>query len=90
MYYESLIAGCIPIILNLNNSYLIFHKYNYVPILYTNDYSDINEITLKKIYSYYLNEKFIFYKLLLYGLTDEDYNDCINRTNNFMNFITQN
>jgi hypothetical protein len=46
-HYEALMAGCIPIV---EESELIRKKYGNVPILYTRDYSEINEAYLTKKY----------------------------------------
>jgi hypothetical protein len=81
MYYEALISGTIPIIIESKYSYLLKYKYDNVPILYTKDYSDININTLNNIYKYYLSIEYNFSKLLLYGLNDLDYNDYLERTN---------
>lgn len=87
MYYESLIAGCIPIILELKNSYVVSYKYENVPFLYTKDYSDINIEKLNNIYDYLSNKNYNYSKLLLYGLNDVDYNDCIERTNKMFEYL---
>ena len=53
MYYESLIAGTIPIVLESKYCYLLKYKYYNVPFIITKDYSDINEHTLNIIYKFY-------------------------------------
>ena len=90
LYYESLIAGCIPIIIESNNSYVLSHKYGNVPFMYTKDYSDIDVNKLNKIYDYLSNKKYDFSKLLLHGLNDIDYNDCLERTNKMFQSLQNN
>ena len=63
-HYESLMAGCIPII-EKENSEIIKNKYGNVPILYTTDYSEITEEYLENIYDEYLDKQFNFSKLYL-------------------------
>jgi hypothetical protein len=61
-HYESLLAGCIPII---EYNKLIVRKYGNVPILYTYDYTDVNSENLNDIYEQMLYTKYDFSKLLL-------------------------
>lgn len=61
-HYEALIAGCIPIV---EDNPTIRSKYGNVPILYTKDYSEINEKYLHEIYEKYLDLKFDFSRLFL-------------------------
>lgn len=89
-YYEVLIAGCIPIIIESNNSYFLSYKYRNVPFLYTKDYSDITIDKLDKIYDFLLNKKYDFSKLLLHGLDDTDYNECLERTNKMFQYLQNN
>ena len=90
LFYEALIAGCIPVIIESNNSYVLSYKYGNVPFLYTKDYSDIDVNKLDKIYDYLSNKKYNFSKLLLYGLNDVDYNDCLERTNKMFQSLQNN
>ena len=90
LYYEALIAGCIPILIESNNSYFLSYKYGNVPFLYTKDYSDINSDKLNKIYDFLSNKSYDFSKLLLHGLNDIDYNDCIQRTNKMFQSLQNN
>lgn len=61
-HYEALLAGCIPII---EKNAIIPKKYGDVPILYTNDYTEITEEYLEQIYNEYLDKKFNFSKLFM-------------------------
>ena len=90
LYYESLIAGCIPVIIESKNSYILSHKYGNVPFMYTKDYSEINIDNLNNIYEYLSNKRYDFSKLLLHGLNDIDYNDCLERTNKMFLFLQNN
>lgn len=90
LYYEALIAGCIPIIIESNNSYFLSYKYGNVPFMYTKDYSDITLYNLDKIYDFLSNKKYDFSKLLLHGLRDIDYNDCLERTNKMFQSLQNN
>ena len=84
MYYESLIAGTIPIVLESKYCYLLKYKYYNVPFIITKDYSDINEHTLNIIYKFFKENPFNASKLLLYSLEYNDYNNCVKRTNKFI------
>jgi hypothetical protein len=55
-------AGCIPII---EDSELVRQKYGDAPILYTRDYSEINEIYLLAKYEEMMNKTWDFSKLFL-------------------------
>ena len=90
LYYEALIAGCIPIVIESNKSYILSYKYGNVPFLYTKDYSDINIDNLNNIYDFLSNKLYNFSKMLLYGLNDIDYNDCIERTNKMFQSLQNN
>ena len=61
-HYEALMAGCIPII---EDSELVRQKYGDTPILYTRDYSEINETYLLEKYEEMLNKTWDFSKLFL-------------------------
>jgi len=90
LYYEALIAGCIPIVIESNKSYVLSYKYGNVPFLYTKDYSDINIDNLNNIYDFLSNKVYNFSKMLLHGLNDIDYNDCIERTNKMFQSLQNN
>lgn len=90
LYYEALIVGCIPIIIESNKSYVLSYKYGNVPFLYTKDYSEITLDCLDKIYEYLSNKKYDFSKLLLHGLNNIDYNDCLERTNKMFQSLQNN
>lgn len=66
-HYESLMAGCIPIV---EDSELIRKKYGNTPILYTRDYSEITETYLTRKYEEMLKTQWDFSKLFL-GYWDE-------------------
>lgn len=61
-HYESLMAGCIPIV--ENNTY-IRQKYGNMPILYTDDYSEINNSYLENKYVDMLDKVYDFTPLFL-------------------------
>lgn len=61
-HYESLMAGCIPII---ENNDKIKNKYNGCPILYTTDYSEITPRYLEHVYDEMVNKTFNFSNILL-------------------------
>lgn len=85
-HYESLIAGCIPII---EYNALIEEKYKNCPILYTKDYSEITEEYLLKKYEEMIDIDYDFSKLFLsnYSIQDQEYiKKCGNFwTNKFTN-----
>lgn len=58
--------------------------------LYTKDYSDIEVDKLNKIYDFLSNKQYDFSKLLLHGLNDIDYNDCLGRTYKFFQYLQNN
>ena len=90
IYYEALIAGCIPIVIESKNSYLLSYKYGNVPFLFTKDYSDIDNDKLNKIYDYICNRNYDYSRLLLHGLNNIDYNDCLERTNKMFQYLQNN
>ena len=61
-HYEAIVAGCIPII---EYNPIVIEKYKGLPILYTKDYSEINEKYLLSIYDSMLNTVYDFSKLFL-------------------------
>ena len=69
-HYEALMAGCIPII---EDNPLVREKYRGCPILFTKDYSEINEQYLEQRYKEMIDQPFDFSRLFLssYGLMDQ-------------------
>jgi hypothetical protein len=61
-HYEALMAGCIPIV---EYSEYISEKYGDVPILYTKDYSEINEKYLEEVYERMSKKLYDFSRLFL-------------------------
>ena len=61
-HYEALMAGCIPVIEEYPG---IREKYGNCPILYTNDYSEINSVYLEEKYKEMLETTYDFSRLLL-------------------------
>lgn len=61
-HYESLFAGCIPIV---EDSEHVRHKYGNMPILYTNDYSEITDSYLETKYTEMLDVVYDFTPLFL-------------------------
>jgi hypothetical protein len=66
-HYEALIAGCIPII---EKNPLIEEKYKGCPILYTTDYSEINEEYLLQKYDEMIDKEYDFSRLFLSFYTE--------------------
>ena len=61
-HYEAIFAGCIPIVEDHPG---IRIKYQGCPVFYTNDYSEINEEYLQKVYADMLDQTFDFSAVLL-------------------------
>lgn len=61
-HYEALIAGCIPIV---EDNPLIRQKYAGCPMIFTKNYMDIKESTLRKTYEEMLNTGYDFSCLFL-------------------------
>jgi hypothetical protein len=78
-HYESILAGCIPII---EYSNMIKNKYENCPILYTNDYSEITEEYLEKKYEEMKNKIYDFSKLFL-SYYSEEYQNIIKERGNY-------
>lgn len=75
-HYEALLAGCIPI---LEHNDKIQEKYNNLPIVYTKDYSEINNDYLQILYDTMLDKTYDFSKLFKSYYTLEEQkimNDC--------------
>jgi len=68
-HYEALMAGCIPII---EDNPLIREKYKGCPILFTKDYSEINEFYLEQKYKDMIDQTFDFSRLFLSSYSLED------------------
>ena len=68
-HYEALLSGCIPII---EDNKHMRRKYSNMPVLYTKDYSEINEAYLLNKYNEFLNKKFDFSKLFLSNYSEID------------------
>ena len=68
-HYEALMAGCIPII---EDNPLIREKYSGCPILFTKNYSDINEPYLEQKYKEMINKTYDFSRLFLSSYSIQD------------------
>ena len=62
-HYEALMAGCIIIAEEIHHS-ILSDKYGNVPILYTNNYTEINKEYLSKQYLIMINKTYNYDKLL--------------------------
>jgi hypothetical protein len=67
--YEALMAGCIPIVERRPH---IADKYKGCPILYTTDYSEINELYLREKYREMIDKEYDFSALYLSTYSDEE------------------
>jgi hypothetical protein len=81
-HYESLIAGCIPVI---EYNYMTEEKYAGCPILYTHDYSEITEEYLLQKYNEMIDETYDFSKLFLSYYNDET-QQCIQKCGNYWTY----
>ena len=77
-YYEALIAGCIPI-MEFNEQ--VQEKYEGLPILYTNDYSEINSGYLCQKYEEMKDIQYDFRKLFLAYYSSEEQQQIKNNGN---------
>lgn len=68
-HYEALMAGCIPIV---EDNPLVREKYRGCPILFTKDYSEINEFYLEQRYKEMIDQTFDFSRLFLSSYCLED------------------
>jgi hypothetical protein len=68
-HYESLWAGCIPIMEENPN---IQMKYRGLPVLWTRDYSEITESYLQQAYAQMINQDYDFSKLFLSSYDEEE------------------
>lgn len=85
-HYEALLAGCIPII---EYNSLIEEKYKGCPILYTKDYSEINEEYLNKIYTEMINKEYDFSRLFMQYYNNEQIMRIKDYGNFWVNRLTQ-
>ncbi len=86
-HYEALLAGSIPII---EHNPLTEEKYKGCPILYTTDYSEINEEYLLKKYDEMKDQVYDFSRLFLSYYTEEQ-QACIKVQGNYwMKRMTKN
>jgi hypothetical protein len=67
--YEALMAGCIPIVERRPH---IADKYKGCPILFTTDYSEINELYLREKYREMIDKEWDFSALYLSTYSDEE------------------
>jgi hypothetical protein len=67
-HYEALLAGCIPI---MEYNPLTQFKYRNLPVLYTRDYSEINEDYLNKVYLEMKDNTYDFSSLFLSYYNEE-------------------
>jgi hypothetical protein len=67
--YETLMAGCIPIVERRPH---IADKYRGCPILFTTDYSEINELYLRERYEDMIDKEYDFSALYLSTYSDEE------------------
>lgn len=81
-HYEALLCGCIPII-ECNED--IIKKYKGLPVLYTKDYSEINEHYLNLMYNKMILKKYNFNKLLINFFTDEEIKEIKEKGNFWCN-----
>jgi hypothetical protein len=78
-HYEAIMAGAIPIV---EDNELIREKYKGCPILYTKDYSEINEVYLLNTYEKMLDETYDFSPVLLSSYSST-YQDQIRENGNY-------
>jgi hypothetical protein len=67
-HYESLIAGCIPVV---EYNFMTEEKYAGCPVLYTHDYQEITEEYLQQKYSEMIDQTYDFSKLFVSYYNDE-------------------
>ena len=79
--YESLMAGCIPIV---EDNEIMRNKYEGCPILWTKDYSEINEEYLNEKYKEMINNSYDFSKLFLSSWSKEEQDNIKRRGNYWM------
>lgn len=71
-HYEALMAGCIPIV---EDNPITRYKYMGCPILYTSDYSEIDEAYLLQKYDEMIHKEYDFSRLFLsyYNISTQNY-----------------
>ena len=85
-HYEALIAGCIPI---MESNPLTMYKYNDLPVLYTNDYSEISKDYLESIYDSFLNTTYDFSSLFLNYYSTQQKNLIQNQSEYWCQLLTK-
>jgi hypothetical protein len=85
-HYEALLAGCIPV---MEKNPLIEEKYKGLPILYTSDYSEINEQFLQRKYLDMKDRTYDFSRLFLSFYSDEEQELIRDCGNHWVNIITK-
>jgi hypothetical protein len=85
-HYEALIAGCIPV---MERNPLIEEKYKGLPILYTTDYSEINEKYLNEKYLMMKDCTYDFSRLFLSFYSDEEKKMIYDCGNYWVNTVTR-
>jgi len=78
-HYESLLAGCIPIV---EDNLFMRQKYNGLPILYTKDYSEITTEYLEKKYEEMIDKEYDFSRLF-YSFYPEHIQTIMKRCGHF-------
>lgn len=81
-HYESIIFKGIPI---LEDNSLIMEKYEGLPVLYTHDYSEINDEYLNNKYNEMLEETYDFGKLFFNYYDEETKKEIIENSNYWVN-----
>lgn len=77
-HWEALYCKSIPIV---EDNELIKPKFNNLPVLYTKDYTEINDKYLQKVHEEMLDKEFDFSKLFISGY-DKDIQEKIRRRSN--------
>lgn len=77
-HYEAVLAGSIPV---MEYSEEMEGIYKGLPILWTDDYSEINENYLLDIYEKMIDKEFDFSKMFLYNYTSEQQKEIIQNAN---------
>lgn len=85
-HYEALMAGCIPIV---EDNPFIREKYAGCPVLYTKNYSEINEKYLQSKYAEMLDQTYDFSPLFLSHYTEDQKTHIKESGNYWMKKLTQ-
>jgi hypothetical protein len=85
-HYEALLAGCIPI---MEHNPLIEEKYKGCPVLYTTDYSEINEEYLNKVYEEMLDKEYDFSRLFITFYNEDEIQNIKDCGNYWVERLTQ-